>query len=324
MFNYDKSGLLIFDNFQIDFNLPKWKERMKKNDPTTPTPFMFPRMNRRNGELIQSNMGLIPVMPMSPDGSFVVAGMSANGISGGVVGVQDTKKPSLFDRIFRRKRLKKLQQELADAISKPNFTVETLDDSTKFDIEDFFKSVKNSAEELEIVEERLKNWETAYEHLKKTGQYALIEVMQQDIEVHRAETQLYAIGLKKVITEKNVTELSAKYPKTIKLDWIQNFTRLIPAKVTDIKMNADEKHIFDNYVVMHCDKDGKGSQETVAEKIKRKDPILFGVIAGSNKLYYVADWVDEFCDLTFDKLVETLGENAINANDLTVNIQISE
>lgn len=36
---------------------------------------------------------------------------------------------------------------------------------------------------------------------------------------------------------------------------------------------------------------------------KRKDPILFGVIAGSNKLYFIGDWIDEYCDLRFDDVV---------------------
>lgn len=313
MFNHDKSGLLIFDNFQIDFKLPKWEVRKTDSPNGTPNQVFFPRINRRNGELVMSNMGFFNVVqPMQGVG----------GSSG------EIKKPSLFERIFHRKRYKRFQQELADAITNPNFTVETFESDevkkSRMSVEDFFKSIKNSAEELVMVEERLKTFTDAMEHLKKTGQYALIEIMQQDLEVHRAETQLYAIGLRKVITEKNITDFASKSPRAIKLDWVQNFTRLIPAKALDIKLNADEKHIFDNYVVMHYDPDNKGSMDTVAEKIKKKDPILFGVIAGSNKLYYIACWEDEYCDLTFDKLVDTLGDKAITANDLTATVQISE
>jgi len=54
---------------------------------------------------------------------------------------------------------------------------------------------------------------------------------------------------------------------------------------------------------------------------KRKDPILFGVIAGSNKLYFIGDWIDEYCDLRFDDVVKQctddfLSEN-ISLDDLT-------
>ena len=43
------------------------------------------------------------------------------------------------------------------------------------------------------------------------------------------------------------------------------------------------------------------------EEAKRKDPILFGVLAGSRKLYYITDWVDEYCDLSLEKFVDTIG-----------------
>ena len=48
-------------------------------------------------------------------------------------------------------------------------------------------------------------------------------------------------------------------------------------------------------------------KETAKEEAKRRDPIIFGVIAGSKKLYYVDDWVDEYCDLTLDAFVDSLG-----------------
>ena len=48
-------------------------------------------------------------------------------------------------------------------------------------------------------------------------------------------------------------------------------------------------------------------KETAYEEAKRRDPIIFGVIAGSKKLYYVADWIDEYCDLTLDAFVDALG-----------------
>lgn len=321
MLNGEKSGLLIFDNFQIDFNLPKWKARSEwangLGGPPTINPFpILPRINRRDGNFVSGGVGFQPL----PSAQW------AGGISTGVSGVSGSEqKPSLWDRIFHRKKIKKAQEEAMERMQKPNFTVEILEpkeETQKMTVEEFFSSVKNSAEELNLVKERFKNYESAIEHLKKTGQVFLIEQMEQDLEIHSAETKLYAIGLRKVVTEKNIVDFAKKSPRALKLDWIQNFARLIPGKVIDVKMNADEKHIFDNYCVLHFDPDNKGSQQTNAEKAKAKDPILFGVIAGSTKLYYVAAWIDEFCDLTFDKLVETLGEEAIKANDLTTEIKI--
>ena len=45
---------------------------------------------------------------------------------------------------------------------------------------------------------------------------------------------------------------------------------------------------------------------TAKEIEKAKDPILFGVIKESNKLFYVGDWIDEHCDLTLEKFLEVM------------------
>ena len=49
---------------------------------------------------------------------------------------------------------------------------------------------------------------------------------------------------------------------------------------------------------------------------KVKDPILFGKLRNSNRFYFIADWEDEFCTLTFDELLDELdidnGENTLS------------
>jgi len=73
-----------------------------------------------------------------------------------------------------------------------------------------------------------------------------------------------------------------------------------------------ELKIFDNYVVLHYDPQGKASEMSAEEKaqelVRRRDPILFGVFRGSRKLYFVGDWKDEQCDLTLQEIVDKLGE----------------
>lgn len=49
---------------------------------------------------------------------------------------------------------------------------------------------------------------------------------------------------------------------------------------------------------------------------------MFGVINGSKKLYYVADWIDEYCDLTLDKVIEILGKETIESKYLTDKIDM--
>jgi hypothetical protein len=63
---------------------------------------------------------------------------------------------------------------------------------------------------------------------------------------------------------------------------------------------------------MHHDPTGKSWAETEAErKTRESDPVLFGVIEGRRRLYYVGDWDDEFCDLTLDEVADSLGRDSV-------------
>jgi len=53
---------------------------------------------------------------------------------------------------------------------------------------------------------------------------------------------------------------------------------------------------------------------TKEEIQKMKDPILFGMIKESNRLYFIDDWEDEYCDLTFDEIIDVIGENKLTKN----------
>jgi hypothetical protein len=108
------------------------------------------------------------------------------------------------------------------------------------------------------------------------------------------------------------------------LDYVKNFTRIIPDKFLEIKKSLDEKCIFDNYCVMHYDLKLEGyalTHKEVEEEKKKKDPILFGLIQGSRKLYYIGDWVDEYCDLTLEKFIDEFGKSAINKNNISAIIK---
>lgn len=52
----------------------------------------------------------------------------------------------------------------------------------------------------------------------------------------------------------------------------------------------------------------------VGKKARAKDPILFGMIANSDKLYFVADWTDDYCDLTLDKMLKVIGKDVLKVN----------
>lgn len=303
---HDKKSLRVLESFEVDWELPKWKNRLAEGSNL----MMYNNIGRRNGGLnVISQVTVVPT-----DGAFISA-PGPNGFSIGAGGViTPAKKEGFLERFFgRNKRQKALEQKMKEEAEKPNFTVEPLqtEDPPSMTVEEFFSSVKNTVDEIQKVNEKLESYTSALEKLKNLGQVALYEAMALDVEMYRAEAQLYAIGMTKYITEDNIVTFLKKSPKALRLDWIKNFIRIIPDEVAEKKIKADELNIFDNYVVLHYDPDNKGNQMTTEEIARKKDPILFGLVMGSRKLYYVGDWIDEYCDLTLEKVIEFLGEGSV-------------
>lgn len=91
------------------------------------------------------------------------------------------------------------------------------------------------------------------------------------------------------------------------------FTRVIPTKALKRKKELDKMKVFDEYVIYHYwneeleKKKEKKEKITSEEKSNMKDPILFGKRKDlPGKLFFIADWDDDYCDLTFDDLVDVL------------------
>ena len=185
---------------------------------------------------------------------------------------------------------------------------------------DFFTGLSKSYEELTPIAEIAAHYEKAILQASYLGQVGLVEKLKNVLDVARGEAHLIAMGLKKYVTEKQVVEFYEKVgeDKNLKLTWIKNFGRMIPDEVVEAKKQADERNIFDNYVILHYDPENNGEVLTKEEVEKKKDPILFGVIQNSRKLYYIADWKDEYCDLTLEEMFNTLGEKVLKINNKSV------
>lgn len=186
----------------------------------------------------------------------------------------------------------------------------------KFDVVKFFSDVKSlSEEESNKYRDRITDYVNCIGYTEQTGQIALKEKLFEKLVINKYESILYSKGLYKALSEELLVKLAKNSPKALSLDYIANFVRTIPLDVIKKKIEADKLEVFDNYVILHYDPEGISYASTNKEKEKEvrkaKDPILFGVISGSDKLYYIDDWVDEYCDLTFDKCIEQLGKDVI-------------
>ena len=185
---------------------------------------------------------------------------------------------------------------------------EVKEDEKYMDALQFFSMVKASSKEsVATYRDRVSDYLKSIHNAVTVGQTALVEDLLRGLVTNKYESVLFAEGLYYVVNEQQMVSFVKQCEKGIKLEYVKNFTRPMPQDIVDKIAKINQLEVFDNYVVLYYDPDGKIYKETAREEAKRKDPIIFGVIAGSEKLYYVADWVDEYCDLTLEAFIDAIG-----------------
>lgn len=256
--------LTIFENFQIDTNLPKHKEA-------------------------KNNVGSSLTISGSNIGTFTGSQPNTFVISGG--DNQKEKYPlfSFFKKFYNKTKVVKQP--------KIDYT----------EVKRFFESVKGETQKISIESEKIiGDYKNQIRMAEISGQTALVEQLTSNHQNVTYEVILLGNGFDRFVEEKTVIRYydKLKHKNLLKLVYIKNFVRIIPEDIIKQKLEADKLNIFDNYVVLGFDKDDSMSKMTKKEVEKSKDPILFGVIKGSNRLYFIGEWEDEHCDLTLSEIFE--------------------
>lgn len=329
----DKKHVRILENIQVDVNLPKFKDKpfdrgVDASDPDASLDSYILGNGRKGSSNVtyERLKSSIEVAGLTVDDFNVIVNRDktdlssfGNSITFGVGNVDGNitvadhfgkkKKIGIFNKISSLFNCKKEDN--------------TADQTAVFDVLWFFSDVKSiSNDEIDKFVDRTKEYVECIGFSEKSGQTALKERLIDNLVVNKYESVLYAKGLYKAINENAVVMLAENSEKAISLDYIKNYGKMIPVDVIRKKIEIDKLHIFDNYCVMYYDPDGKTYIETKEEEEKRKDPILFGLIKGSKKLYYICDWVDEYCDLTLDKVVEIVGKETVEEGFITDRIGV--
>lgn len=275
----DDKELDIFRSFQIDKNLPKHASKREKNSQTI----------KWEGGVQE---GVVSNFQMDSNDTAGAGGWFSNGNEQ----AKEVKKESWYKRwVFPPKRgWTKTQAKLSPI--------------------EVFAMCKENKEKLVDVSSRLAPFKEMIATAKANGQKSLIEDLEDRVKLVGLESQLFAVGEITYLTEENIIKFAEICEKGLRLDWIQNFTRIIPADVCASKKRADGFGVYDNYVILHFDPDGKATRKTKAQIAKERDPILFGVIKGSRRLYFIDDWEDELCNLTLDDIAEKVEISKIDAD----------
>ena len=158
-------------------------------------------------------------------------------------------------------------------------------------------------------------------YLRDTGQYGQADNLQELQKLVAYELTLMKAGYSKYITSKEVIDFLLKSEKGVSIDFLRSYPEILPIKVGKIKKEVDKLLIFDNYCVMYYDKKiSKFTKKEIieAELEKRRDPILFGMIEGSDRLYYITDWVIGEDDLTLETVENALNRRAYDLGEQTI------
>jgi hypothetical protein len=162
------------------------------------------------------------------------------------------------------------------------------------------------------ITESLKRITAIIKEAEETSQGSLVDALRTKQKILAAELVLADNGFDKYVEESSIIEFFKKCKKGVRIDFIRNYTTLLPKDVIELKKKADSLMIFDNYAIMHYDPTlqafglAKADEEAEKDYERKKDPILFGLIEGSRRLYYVADWILTDDDLTLALLEKEL------------------
>jgi hypothetical protein len=178
----------------------------------------------------------------------------------------------------------------------------------------YFKYIKKKFGLLEgmKLDARLKRLEKAFNKAVENGQIALGEKFMRELSREARESAMYAKGIKHFIEMEDIR----RYKNKIRGGHIsdtrfQDFTRVIPDDVLAKKKKVED--LFDGFVIYHywdaeAAKKAEAKEKMTPEEYSRmKDPVLFGVISESNRLYFIADWDDEYCNLSFEEIIDVVG-----------------
>ena len=183
----------------------------------------------------------------------------------------------------------------------------------------YFKYIKKKFTPLQAIRasNRINKLEKLFYKSIEDGQEALSEKFLREIARETKETEIVARGVKLFIDR----ETLHKYKYKIRGGHISDtpfkeYTRVIPKDILAKKKKVDD--LFEDFFIYHYwNEDAAKDVKNMSSEEKRnmKDPVLFGTIKESNRLYYIASWDDEYCDLTFDEIVDKIG---MDEEDVTI------
>lgn len=189
-------------------------------------------------------------------------------------------------------------------------------------VKDMKKDIKD--ENLEVVAD---NCLVLLKKTKITGQTKAAKKIVDQYSLIMRELKAASFGFNTIVyksdIEKFITEISNHPVKIIELE---NYSREIDDTAMDKLIIAKENELFDEYYVIFTDYTEKEAKK-VAKERRDKDPILFGAFKSTDRnnipeerFFYIADWKDEYCDLTLEEMLTQYEKSESKGAKYTIDI----
>lgn len=182
-------------------------------------------------------------------------------------------------------------------------------DENKISPQEYFDTVKERKQH--ITDEQLRAiYDNCLELLNKykiTGQTRGMEKLLFHLNCIEKEREIVAMGIDTFVYRDDIEfYINEVASDVVKIIDIESYEREIPDEIVAIIERVKDK--FDQLYIVFTDYTGKVERQVEKER-RRKDPILFGTFQNGktrsviDRFYYLGDWIDEYCDLTLDKMV---------------------
>lgn len=142
---------------------------------------------------------------------------------------------------------------------------------------------------------------------KITGQTKGMQKLMFHIECIEKEREIVKAGIDTFVYRDDIEfYIDHVADDIVKIIDIQSYEREIPDEIVEIIELVG--NMFDQLYIVFTDYTGEVERQVEQER-RSKDPILFGVFQNRktrsviDRFYYLGDWIDEYCDLTLDKMV---------------------
>lgn len=311
--------LRVFDDFFIENSLPKWRDFDKRWDA------LKTRLKTRYLEdsdvkealkklddpeevkKIEDEYAQLKKMKdQLKDDSYDIKGKHERSVKESILKTARlliSEKPTFMQRMAEKLGLKKKEKLVPIEIAFADLKSHILMTSTE-QMTDVYAG-------LMAIEKRL----------RETGQYAKADRLKLHFTELAAQKVLVDAGFTSYIDEAVLIDFVRKSERGVRIDFMRYYEGDIPDDVLEKKRRADETKVFDNYVIAFYDDKISNNPTEVVAKIEgerkkkaadsavaaRRDPILFGIVKGVRRLFFIADWVTPEDDLTLKKIEDVLG-----------------